>query len=174
MVQWLSQWRLSCRQPGFGSRRQHLIYTNTTRLPTSVEVLLDQRRVRPIPYLNVPFTLNSRWLKDKPSAFNQSVYKIASPSVPCKRQTDWSKCCLCQTAKNDDLKSPPMHYSYSIEQDGYSMIARNIPLFQSINALPIILDPSRIDEGGGIEETLRRRQAQYHQSCRIMLNNTKL
>jgi len=99
---------------------------------------------------------------------------MASPSAPCKRQTDWSKCCLCQTAKNDDLKSPPMHYSYSIEQDGYSMIARNIPLFQSINALPIILDPSRIDEGGGIEETLRRRQAQYHQSCRIMLNNTKL
>jgi hypothetical protein len=33
------------------------------------------------------------------------------------------------------------------------MIATNIPLFQGINQLPIILDPIILDEGGGIEET---------------------
>jgi hypothetical protein len=30
------------------------------------------------------------------------------------------------------------------------MIATNIPLFQGINQLPIILDPIILDEGGGI------------------------
>ena len=35
---------------------------------------------------------------------------------------------------------PPTHYSCSIKQNGYSMIARNLHLFQDINSLPIILD----------------------------------
>ena len=90
-------------------------------------------------------------------------------------QTDWSKCCLCQTDKKDEnLKSPPTHYSCSAEHDGYSMIATNVPLFQAIHKLPIILDPARLDECGGIEETLRNNHAKYHQSCRLMSNNTKL
>lgn len=54
------------------------------------------------------------------------------------------------------------------------MIASNIPLFHAINEMPIVLDPARLDDGGGIEETLRRNKAQYHQSCRLMFNNTKL
>ena len=74
-------------------------------------------------------------------------------------KTDWSKCCLCQTHnKNEKLKSPPIHYSCSNERDGYFMIATNIPLFQIINALPIVLDPSRLNDGGGIEDTLRKKQ----------------
>lgn len=36
------------------------------------------------------------------------------------------------------------------------------------------LDPERIDEGGGIKETLKRNKAQYHQICCAMFNNTKL
>ena len=35
------------------------------------------------------------------------------------------------------------------------MIATNLQLFQAINALPIVLDPSRLSDGGGIEDTLR-------------------
>lgn len=74
--------------------------------------------------------------------------------------------------KDEELKSPPVRYS--TEQDGYSMIATNVPLFQAINELPITLDSVRLDEGGSIEETLRRNKAKYHQSCRLMFNNTKL
>ena len=49
-----------------------------------------------------------------------------------KSQTDWNKCCLCQTEKKgEDLKSPPTHYSCSKDNDGYYMIATNIPLFQA-------------------------------------------
>jgi hypothetical protein len=54
------------------------------------------------------------------------------------------------------------------------MIATNIPLFQGINQLPIILDPIILDEGGGIEETLRRSNGKYHQNCKLLFNNTML
>ena len=36
------------------------------------------------------------------------------------------------------------------------MIATNLPLFQTINALPIVLDPSRLDDGGGRRHTERK------------------
>ena len=44
----------------------------------------------------------------------------------------------------------------------------------SLPEMPIGLDPVRLEDGDGIEETLRRNKAQYHQSCRLMFNNTKL
>ena len=89
-----------------------------------------------------------------------------------KWQTDWSKCCLCQEDKGDDLISPPTRYTS--ESDGYSMIAANIPLFHALNEMPIVLDQARLDEGEGMEQTLRKNKALYHQSCRVMFNNTKL
>jgi len=91
---------------------------------------------------------------------------------PSKFRTDWSKCCLCQKKNSEELKSPRAQQPQ--EHDGYTMIATNIPLFHAINEMPIVLDPARLDDGGGIEETLRRNKAQYHQSCRLMFNNTKL
>jgi len=40
--------------------------------------------------------------------------------------------------------------------------------------MPIPLNPARLDEGGGIEETLMRNRAKYYQSCRMLFNDTKL
>ena len=51
----------------------------------------------------------------------------------------------------------PTHYECS--SDGYSMIAKNIPQFQAINLLPIRLNPSRLDDRGIIEDTLRKNSA---------------
>ena len=92
-----------------------------------------------------------------------------------KSQTDWNKCCLCRTEKKgEDLKSPPTHHSCIKDNEGYYMIATNIPLFQGIDQLPVILDLIILDEGGGIEETSRRNNAKYHQNCRLLFNNTML
>ena len=62
------------------------------------------------------------------------------------------------------------------EQDyaGYTNIANSVPLFHAINCMPIPLYPARLDEDGGIEETLMRNRAKYHQRCRLLFNNTKL
>ena len=92
--------------------------------------------------------------------------------LSCSTKTDWKKCCLCQTDTKEELKSPPTHYNCS--SDGYSMLATNIPLFQEINRLPIRLDISRLDGGGGIEDTLRQNNAKYHPNCRQMFSNCKL
>ena len=40
--------------------------------------------------------------------------------------------------------------------------------------MPIDLDLARLDDGDGIEETLRKINARYHHSCRLLFNNTKL
>ena len=96
-------------------------------------------------------------------------------ALKSKSETDWNKCCLYRTEKKgEDLKSPPTHYSFIKTNDGYYMIGTNILLFQGINQLPIILDPIILEEGGGIEETLRRNNGKYHQNCRLVFNNTML
>ena len=101
------------------------------------------------------------------------LHKMSAKNpLSCSTKTDWKKCCLCQTDTKEELKSPPTHYNCS--SDGYSMLATNIPLFQEINRLPIRLDISRLDGGGGIEDTLRQNNAKYHPNCRQMFSNCKL
>ena len=97
-----------------------------------------------------------------------------STVLSLSKVTDWQKCCLCQTVKGEELKSPPSRYEVTEDRDGYAMIARNVPLFKEINQLPIILDPKRLDDGDGIAETLRKNKAVYHQSCRLLFSNSKL
>lgn len=87
--------------------------------------------------------------------------------------TDWTRCCLCQLPKKEPLKSPGANPSKRGE-DGYRQLSRNIPQFLALNQMPIKFDPRRLDEGNGIEETLRERNAQYHESCRLCFNNSKL
>ena len=102
-----------------------------------------------------------------------SVNRMANANsvpVPSAWQTDWSKCCLCQNETKEDIKSPPIGLHYTYKDNGYAMIANNVPLFHAINELPIVLDPARLDEGNGIEETLKRNKAKYHQSCRLLFS----
>ena len=40
--------------------------------------------------------------------------------------------------------------------------------------MPINVDPVGLDEGDGIEVTLRADNARYHKSCKLLFNNTKL
>ena len=54
------------------------------------------------------------------------------------------------------------------------MIATNVPLFHTLNEMPLVLDPARLDEGGRIEETLKTNKALYHQSCRYLFQNYRL
>ena len=73
----------------------------------------------------------------------------------------------------EDLKSPPTHYRCSVGQDGYSMISKNVPLFHAISELPITLDPARLDEGNGIDNTLRTTMQNTIKVVK-MFNNPKL
>ena len=88
-------------------------------------------------------------------------------------QTNWTKCCLCQTDKNECVIFPTSNLSKKAE-DGYTLLGKNIPQVHAVNQFPIKLDPRRLDDGSGIESTLRKNQAKCHRSCRLMFNNTKL
>ena len=82
-----------------------------------------------------------------------------------KWQTEWSRCCLFQKDKhNEDLKSAPTRYS--CEQDGYTIIATNVPLFHTLNEMPLVPDPARLDEGGGIEDTLKKKAQERDRGSR--------
>ena len=71
------------------------------------------------------------------------------------RKTNWNMYCLCQKDKSgEEVKSPPSHHAP--EQDGNTMLARNIPIFSELNEMSLIMNPARLDEGSGIEVTLRR------------------
>ena len=89
-----------------------------------------------------------------------------------KWKTIWTKCCLCQQDKKE-LSSPATNPAVR-EKDGYQTIATNISLFVAVNNLPIALDPDRLDEGDGIEETFRKNNAVYHQYCQLLFSNSKL
>ena len=54
------------------------------------------------------------------------------------------------------------------------MLATNTPLFNEIDALPLVLDPARLEDAGDIEATRRRNGAKYHMIFRLAFNNIKL
>jgi hypothetical protein len=66
--------------------------------------------------------------------------------------TDWFKCCLYQSGTIGSLIP---------SAEGYQILAKYIPLFNEVNALPIPMD-------------IRRLEGKYHNSCRLKYNNTNL
>ena len=62
----------------------------------------------------------------------------------------------------------------NLAKSGYKTLSQNIPEFAKINEMPILLDMRRIDKGDEIEAVLIKNEANYHDSCRLMFNNTKL
>ena len=87
-------------------------------------------------------------------------------------KTNWDRCFICQQDTKEKLIQPSLFNREHIHI-GYDTIARNVSLFHKINALPILLCPTQLDEGDGIESTLTRNRAKYHSSCKLMFNNTK-
>jgi hypothetical protein len=91
------------------------------------------------------------------------IIRFSSVST-CNWDTDWFKCCLCQGDTIGTLIS---------SAEGYQMLAKNIPLFNEVNALTIPMDIRRLDDGTGIDATLMGNNVKYHNSCRLIYNNTK-
>ena len=75
------------------------------------------------------------------------------------QKTNWAKCCICQQHTKEHLIQPSL---FNREQDrgGYGNIAINVLLFYEINALPILLNPTRLDDGDGIENMLTKNTEQ--------------
>ncbi|KAG0715880.1 hypothetical protein GWK47_010917 [Chionoecetes opilio] len=105
------------------------------------------------------------------------AYKVVDPLQPGTStqglETDWSKCVLCQEDTSEMLHCPA-ESTRATQGAGYKTIAELLVGFDRIGCLPTSINLSRLDDGNGIEETLQRHKAKWHDSCRLLYNRTKL
>jgi len=110
---------------------------------------------------------------------NSKVFKLVDSEEPASSTsqqpspTNWQLCVLCQEDKSEALTCPSLS-KRADKGSGYSSLATNLIKFGELGQLPPKLQLERLDEGNGIEFTLNANNAQYHQSCRLKYNNTKL
>ena len=86
---------------------------------------------------------------------------------------DWKLCIICQSNTAERLQCP----SNTKRKDagaGYSSSVNNLQEFLKIDMLPVNLNVNFLNEGKGIEQTLKDHQALWHKTCRDLFNNTKV
>ena len=106
------------------------------------------------------------------------IFKLIDTGLPSSSHssqqptvTNWKLCMICQEDNEEPLTCPLKSKRKDVGS-GYSSLAENLIRFNQLGQLPFHLE--RLDEGNGIEKTMITNSAQYHQSCRLKFNNTKL
>ena len=97
-----------------------------------------------------------------------------TPPATAVLETDWTKCVLCQHDKNDKLLCPANSKKQGSIGAGYISLAENVTAFCDAGCLTTTLDISRINDGDGVEATLQRHAAKFHNTCKLEYSNTRL
>ena len=84
--------------------------------------------------------------------------KLQSSLVPAVLPTDWTLCALCQKPSSESLRDPSECKNES-QSKGYETLAENLKSLEELNSLPISIDITRLDDGIGIEGTLKLHNA---------------
>ena len=87
---------------------------------------------------------------------------------------NWDLCALCQLENTNEKLVSPANDKRKDRGSGYKSLANNLPKFEEFGQLPIQVPLSVLDEGGGIEETLRSHQASWHKSCFNKCSSAKM
>ena len=98
---------------------------------------------------------------------------VQSTSAHSATETDWSLCFICQEMTQESLTCP----SQNTRQDkgsSYSILAGHLRRFNDLGLLPKSFLFSRLDEGSGVQAALIANNAQYHKTCSLRYNKTKL
>ena len=110
-------------------------------------------------------------------SFHCGMAKVVDPLRPILStqglSTDWNKCALCQEDRAEVLQCPA-ESRRDTQGVGYSTVADLLESFNTIGCLPNTLHLSRLDDGEGIEATLKQHKARSHGSCRLRYNKTQL
>ena len=77
-------------------------------------------------------------------------------------RVNWDLRALCQGENKNDKLVSPVNSTGRDNRSGYKTLADNLPTFAEVGQLPIQVPLSHLDEGKGIEETLRYHQASWH------------
>ena len=92
----------------------------------------------------------------------------------CDKPTIWSLCVLCQKPSTIHLTDPSNSTKDREAPKGYKSLARNLEELHFLNALPLNIELSRLNDGTGIESTLMTNSAKWHKSCWLLCNKTQI
>ena len=70
---------------------------------------------------------------------------------------------ICQARNNEKLVCPKGKVPTA--GSGYHNFAENVKKFLQISSLPVDIDINQLNEGEGIEATLRNHSASWHKTC---------
>ena len=103
---------------------------------------------------------------------NSEQTSVSTAESSAEKETDWNKCFLCQKLTGELLQSPASS-KRSTDGAGYKTLADKLLAFKKINCLPLgIL--SRLTTYDNLEKALGGHEANWHDSCRLQYNKTKL
>ena len=94
------------------------------------------------------------------------------PPLSKVSEINWSLCILCQSLTNEKLKCPAK--SKRLTVCGYQSLSSNLLSFHEIDSIPHNIKISHLDDGIGLETSLKKNSASWHDSCRIKFNKTEL
>ena len=87
---------------------------------------------------------------------------------------DWKLCVICQKVKTGEPLQCPAISKRKDVGASYSSFARNLEEFQKIGSVPANVNIEELNEGQGIEHTLKERKASWHKTCRNAFSNEKI
>ena len=82
-----------------------------------------------------------------------------------KHVTNWDICSLCQTKDRDRLVDPRNNPIQEHRGKGYTSLANTLKTLSELNSLSFGINIDRLDNGSGIEETLKSNHAKWHTRC---------
>ena len=90
-----------------------------------------------------------------------------------RTEKNWNFCALCEQGTEEKLVCP-LNSTRKNYGSGFKCLADNLQQCREIGELPIQASLSSLDEGNGIEETLKRHEAKWHKSCFNKCSTLKL
>jgi hypothetical protein len=82
--------------------------------------------------------------------------------------TNWNICVLCQVVTDEHLQCP-LRSTKQSSGSGYASLTEDLR-FQTLQHTPMDIDFERLDDGDGIESTLKAHKAEWHKKCRLRFN----
>jgi len=103
-----------------------------------------------------------------PSASTAGASKAAE-----KPDFNWDICVLCQSQKQESTVVPGRGKGFA-KGMGYGTLARELSDARDADFNPLKIDLDRLDDGPGIEQTLRAHHACWHKLCKNEYSQQKL
>ena len=105
------------------------------------------------------------------SSTQHSLIHLSKPSPTPKRTRSFVFFAKHET---EEALRCPAKSTKTPDGSGYVSLAKNLLQFQDLGQMPLELNLDRLNDGSGVEATLKSNNAQWHKTCRLKFNNKML